>query len=138
MTGQENSGKKEPTISEYMTRNVSTIPGDATLMELSQAFIKQHVSALLVTDNNDYVGIVSDKRLAREGVAKGLNVETTPVKAIMRSKMLQIESHQPIREAQAMMKAHDVRHLVVTEGGKIVGIVTINDLIRYFTDFFEG
>ena len=138
MTGQEHSGKKEPTISEYMTRNVSTISGDATLMELSQAFIKQGVSALLVTDNNDYVGIVSDKRLAREGVAKGFNVETTPVKTIMRSKMLQIESHQPIREAQAMMKAHDVRHLVVTEGGKIVGIVTINDLIRYFTDFFEG
>lgn len=84
------------------------------------------------------MGIVSDKRLAREGIAKGLNVETTTVRAILRSKMLMIESNQPVREAQAMMKANGVRHLVVTEAGKIVGIVTISDLILYFTDFFEG
>jgi signal-transduction protein with cAMP-binding, CBS, and nucleotidyltransferase domain len=91
-----------------------------------------------VTDGDEYVGIVSDKRLAREGVAKGLNMETTTVRAIMRSEMLLIESNQPVREAQAMMKANGVRHHDVTENGEIVGIVTISDLIRYFTDFFEG
>jgi len=138
MTEPDNTEKTDPTISEYMAKNVKTIPVDATLKELSQSFIDQGVSALLVTEGDDYVGIVSDKRLAREGVAKGLNMESTPVRAIMRSKMLMIESDQPVREAQAMMKANGVRHLVVTEAGKIVGIVTISDLIRYFTDFFEG
>jgi signal-transduction protein with cAMP-binding, CBS, and nucleotidyltransferase domain len=138
MAEQDNVGKTSPTISEYMARNVKTISVNATLKELSQSFIDQGVSALLVTDGDEYVGIVSDKRLAREGVAKGLNMETTTVKAIMRSKMLLIESNQPVREAQAMMKTNGVRHLVVTEDGKIVGIVTISDLIRYFTDFFEG
>ncbi|MDH3771741.1 MAG: CBS domain-containing protein [Nitrospirota bacterium] len=138
MAEQDNAGKTPPTISEYMARNVKTISVDATLKELSQSFIDQGVSALLVIDGDDYVGIVSDKRLAREGVAKGLNMETTTVRAIMRSEMLLIESDQPVREAQAMMKTNGVRHLVVTEAGKIVGIVTISDLIRYFTDFFEG
>jgi len=138
MAEQDIAGKTPPTISEYMARNVKTISVDATLKELSQSFIDQGVSALLVTDGDDYVGIVSDKRLAREGVAKGLNMETTTVRAIMRSEMLLIESDQPVREAQAMMKTNGVRHLVVTEAGKIVGIVTISDLIRYFTDFFEG
>jgi len=138
MAEQDNVGKTPPTINEYMARNVKTISVDATLKELSQSFIDQGVSALLVTDGSDYVGIVSDKRLSREGVAKGLNMETTTVRAIMRSEMLLIESDQPVREAQAMMKTNGVRHLVVTEGGEIVGIVTISDLIRYFTDFFEG
>ena len=138
MAEQDIAGKTPPTISEYMARNVKTISVDATLKELSQSFIDQGVSALLVKDGDDYVGIVSDKRLAREGVAKGLNMETTTVRAIMRSEMLLIESDQPVREAQAMMKANGVRHLVVTEAGNIVGIVTISDLIRYFTDFFEG
>lgn len=138
MADQDNAKKTEPTINEYMARNVKTISVDATLEELSQSFSTQGVSALLVTDGGEYVGIVSDKRLAREGIAKGLNVETTTVKAIMRSKMLMIESNQSVREAQAMMKTNGVRHLVVTEAGKIVGIVTISDLIRYFTDFFEG
>jgi len=138
MAEQDNTEKTPPTISEYMARNVKTISVDATLKELSQSFIDQGVSALLVTDGGNYVGIVSDKRLAREGVAKGLNMETTTVRAIMRSEMLLIESDQPVREAQAMMKTNGVRHLVVTEAGNIVGIVTISDLIRYFTDFFEG
>ena len=138
MAEQDNAGKTSPTISDYMARNVKTISVDATLKELSQSFIDQGVSALLVTDGDDYGGIVSDKRLSREGVAKGLNMETTPVRAIMRSEMLFIESNQPVRAAQAMMKTNGVRHLVVTEAGEIVGIVTISDLIRYFSDFFEG
>jgi signal-transduction protein with cAMP-binding, CBS, and nucleotidyltransferase domain len=138
MAEQDNAKKTSPTISEYMARDVKTIAVEATLKELSQSFIDQGVGALLVTDGDDYVGIVSDKRLSREGVAKGLNMEATTVRAIMRSEMLLIESDQPVREAQAMMKANGVRHLVVTEAGKIVGIVTISDLIRYFSDFFEG
>lgn len=138
MTDSGSSTKPQPPISEYMSRKVKTIGGNATLKELSQAFIDQGVSALLVMDGDQYLGIVSDKRLAREGIAKGLNVETTPVRAIMRSQMLQIESNRPVREAQTMMKVNGVRHLVVTEEGKVVGIVTISDLIRYYTDFFEA
>lgn len=138
MADSSDEGKTPPTISEYMAKNVKTISVEATLKELSQSFIDQGVSALLVTDEGNYVGIVSDKRLSREGVAKGLDMETTTVRAIMRSEMLKIESNQPVRAAQAMMKANGVRHLVVTEAGNIVGIVTISDLIRYFSDFFEG
>jgi len=138
MAQPDNPGKTLPTINEYMARNVKTISVDATLKELSQSFIDQGVSALIVTEGADYVGIVSDKRLAREGIAKGLNIETATVRSVMRSEMLMIESNRPVREAQSMMKTNGVRHLVVTEEGKIVGIVTISDLIRYFSDFFEG
>ena len=138
MAQPDNPGKTPPTINEYMARNVKTISVDATLKELSQSFIDQGVSALIVTEGAEYVGIVSDKRLAREGVAKGLNIETATVRSIMRAEMLMIESNRPVREAQSMMKTNGVRHLVVTEEGKIVGIVTISDLIRYFSDFFEG
>ncbi len=138
MAQPDTPGKALPTINEYMARNVKTISVDATLKELSQSFIDQGVSALIVTEGPDYIGIVSDKRLAREGIAKGLNIETTTVRSIMRAEMLMIESNRPVREAQSMMKTNGVRHLVVTEEGKIVGIVTISDLIRYFSDFFEG
>ena len=130
--------KDHPTIKDYMHRDVKTIPVEATLKEVGQSFADQGVSTLLVTEGGKYVGIVSDKRLAREGIAKGLNPETTTVRAIMREHMLLIESAQPVREAQTMMKSHGVRHLVVTEQGNIVGVVSISDLIRFYTDFFEG
>jgi len=128
--------KTKSTIKDYMNQDVKTIAVDATLKELSQAFVAQGISTLLVKEGENYVGIVSDKRLAREGIAKGLNTETTPVRAIMRANMLTIESDLPVREAQTMMKTNGVRHLVVTEKGTIVGIVSISDLIRFYTDFF--
>jgi CBS domain-containing protein len=127
----------QPTVREYMHENVLTIAADATLKEVGQSLLDNEVSALLVTEGDEYLGIISDKRLAREGLAKGLSPETTTVRTIMREKLLTIESDQPVREAQAMMKANGVRHLVVTENGKIIGIVSISDLIRFYTDFFE-
>jgi len=138
MTQPDADPRARTTISDYMNKEVKTISVDATLQELSQAFVAQGVSTLLVKEGDNYVGIVSDKRLAREGIAKGLNPESTPVRTIMRANMLLIECDQPVREAQAMMKSNGVRHLVVTEKGNIVGIVSISDLIRYFTDFFDG
>ena len=137
MANPESPGKTQPTIKDYMHGDVKTISVDATLKDLGQSFADQGVSSLLVKEGDEYVGIVSDKRLAREGIGKGLNVETTTVRSIMRQNMLRIESDQPVREAQAMMKANGVRHLVVTEQGQIVGVLSISDLIRFFTDFFE-
>jgi len=138
MAQPDTDQKIKATIKDYMHQEVKTISVDATLKDLGQAFIDQGVSTLLATEGDKYVGIVSDKRLAREGIAKGLNPETATVRAIMRANMLTIESDQPVREAQAMMKSNGVRHLVVTEQGNIVGIVSISDLIRFYTDFFEG
>ena len=104
MTNPESSSKKAPTVNDYMHRDIKTISVNATLKEVGQAFADHHVSALLVKDHNQFVGIVSDKRLAREGIAKGLNSDTTSVRAIMRDHLLTIEGDQLVREAQSMMK----------------------------------
>ena len=125
-------------VSEYMHRNVKTIPADATLRDAGQAMIDHQVGALLVVQGHDYVGIVSDKRLARQGAAAGLNPETTPVSAIMRADIITIASHQSVKDAQMLMKEQSVRHLVVTENEKIIGIVSISDLVRYYTDYFDN
>ena len=138
MTNPEGASKQAPTVNDYMHRDIKTISADATLKEVGQAFADHHVSALLVKEHDRFVGIVSDKRLAREGIAKGLNSDTTSVRAIMRDHLLTIEGNQLVREAQSMMKEKGVRHLVVTEQGTIVGILSISDLIRFYTDFFEG
>ena len=138
MTNPEKSNQSAATVGAYMNREVKTIPVTATLQEVGKAFVANGVSTLLVLEDGRYVGIVSDKRLAREGIAKGLDPETTSVRAIMREEMLVIESDQPVRAAQTMMKEKGVRHLVVTEGGEIVGLVSISDLIRFYTDFFDG
>ena len=125
-------------VSQYMHRNAKTISADATLKEAGQAMIDHQVSALLVVQGGEYVGIISDKRIAREAAAKGLSPESTLVSAIMRRDIITIPCGRPVKEAQALMKERGVRHLIVTENEKIIGIVSISDLIRYYTDFFEN
>ncbi len=137
MTQPDADQTARSTIKNYMQDDVQTVTVNVTLKEVSQVFAAHGVGAVLVKDGKNYVGIVSDKRLTREGIAKGLNAETTPVRAIMRANMLTIETDRPVREAQTMMKSHGVHHLVVTEQGGIVGIVSITDLIRFYTDFFD-
>ena len=68
MTNPEKSNPSAATVSAYMNREVKTIPVTATLQEVGQAFVSNGVSTLLVLEDDRYVvGIVSDKRLAREG-----------------------------------------------------------------------
>lgn len=129
---------KPSTIAEYMHENPLTVPMNATLQKAAEVMAEHGVGALLVVnDNNDYVGIVSEKRLSREGLAKGRNPETTLVQSIMRKDPISIEHHQSAREAQNIMKANGVRHLVVKDGEKIIGILGLSDLIRLYTDFFD-
>ena len=105
MINPESSGKQSPTVNDYMHRDIKTISVDATLKEVGQAFADHHVSALLVKDEDQFVGIVSDKRLAREGTAKGLNPDTTSVQTIMREHLLTIEEEQLVRVAQSRDKS---------------------------------
>ncbi|MEC4674468.1 MAG: CBS domain-containing protein [Nitrospirota bacterium] len=138
MTAESYAQSNAMQVSEYMQRNVKTISVEATLKEAGQAMIDHQVGALFVVQGKDYVGIISDKRLARQGAAAGLNPETTSVSAIMRSDLITIASHQSVKEAQTLMKERGVRHLVVTENDQIIGIVSISDLIRYYTDCFDS
>lgn len=138
MQNPGDTGKSPPHVSEYMHRTLMKIPADASLREAGQLMAERGVGALLAVRGDQYVGIISEKRLAREAAAKGLDPETTRVQDVMRRDPISIESDRTVREAQDLMKARGVRHLVVKQAGEIVGIVSISDLIRYYTDFFEG
>ena len=120
-----------------MHGDIVAINVEASLREASQLMNEKGVGALLVKEGQDYVGIISEKRLSREGIAKGLSMETTPVRTIMRQNMITIEFDQSVTDAREIMKTNGVRHLVVKEGNRTVGIITLSDLIRYYVDFFE-
>lgn len=120
-----------------MHADIASIDVAATLQEASQAMTEKGVGALLIKEDQDYIGIISETRLSREGIAKGLNVETTSVRSIMRADLITVEFDQSVSVAREIMKTNGVRHLVVKEKNKIVGIITLSDLIRYYADFFE-
>lgn len=130
--------QNEPKVSAYMNRHPITVRKNETLQAASEIMSANNVGALLVVnDDNRYVGIVSDKRITREALAKGKDPATTEIEAVMRRDPISIDCHELARNAQAVMKANGVRHLVVKDGAEIVGILSLSDLIRFYTSFYE-
>ena len=104
-------------LAEVMRKNVKSVKHTSPISEAAQLMKQEKVSALLVKQNNEFVGILTDTDIVRKGVAESKDL---------------IESHQSPGEAQEMMSNEGVRHLVVREGKTITGVVSIRDLLVFY------
>jgi signal-transduction protein with cAMP-binding, CBS, and nucleotidyltransferase domain len=124
-------------VGEVMSREVRTVAAEASLREAGRLMSKFNVGSLLVVGGGQHIGIVTDTDLARKGLAPGVNPEKDPVRTFMSSPIITIDCHRLVEEARALMKAKGIRHLAVTEEGKIVGLISLGDLIRYYAANFK-
>ena len=119
-------------VKRVMARNIVTVDKQATAMEVAGIMDAKNVGSVLVVDktNGQFVGIVTEWDIVRKVVAKGLDGGSYLVKGVMSSPLVTIESTKTIFEAGDLMDQKKVRHLAVTEGSEVVGIVSIRDLIN--------
>lgn len=121
-------------VADYMSHDVRSVFQDATLKEAGRLLSKWKVGSLLVDDHRRYVGIITDTDLSRKGVGKGLDPNTTQVKTCMSKPVISIEDSEPLATAITLMKAKGVRHLAVTEDQTIIGILSVSDVLRAYSD----
>lgn len=119
-------------VKRVMARNIVTVDKQSTAMEVAGIMDTKNVGSVLVVDktNGQFVGIVTERDIVRKVVAKGLDGSSYLVKGVMSSPLVTIESTKTIFEAGDLMDQKKVRHLAVTEGSEVVGIVSIRDLIN--------
>ena len=122
-----------PQIVEYMTPEIRSVHLDVTLKEAGRLMQEWKVGSLLVTDARYYVGVITDTDLAREVVARGIDPSATQVKVCMQQPPITIDGSQTIIEAVRLMKDRGARHLAVTENGAIVGILSVSNILRYYS-----
>ena len=122
-----------PQVAEHMSPEIRSLSQDATLQEAGQLMQKWKTGSLLLTDKQSYVGFITDSMLAREVVANGLNPATTAVKTCMRKPVVAIAGDRPIIEAVRMMKEQATRHLAVTQDGQIIGVISVSNILRYYS-----
>ena len=79
-------------------------------------------------------GIITDADLSRKVVAKGLDPNTTIVSACMSKSFVTIEEDEPLSDAMALMKKQGIRHLPVTADSTVIGVLSVSDLVRAFSD----
>jgi len=110
---------------------VWTISPDATVLEAIQMMAEKNVGALLVTKDDKLVGIISERDYSRKVVLKGRSSKDTPVRDILSGHVIHVSPDHTVDECMRLMTLHRVRHLPVLEGNKIVGVVSIGDLVNW-------
>ena len=85
---------------------------------------------MLVTENDRPVGIFSERHYAREVFLKGRASPTTPLREVMEKKLIFVEPHQTAEACMALMTEKRIRHLPVLQKGKLLGIISMGDLLK--------
>jgi len=111
-------------------RNVWTLPPDASVYDALAKMAEKNVGALVITEGERMVGIITEREYARNIALKGRTSPTTRVTEIMESKVLYVRPEDSVEACMALMTAKYIRHLPVLVDGKLAGIVSIGDLVR--------
>jgi len=122
-----------PKVADFMSTSVKSIPQDSTLREAAKIFRDLKIGSLLVQSGDEFIGSITETELAREVVANEVDPATTTVKTCMREPIISLESSDTITEAVRAMKEKGTRHLAVTESNKIVGLISVSDVLRYYS-----
>ena len=130
-------------------KEVLTISPKATVFDAITTMVESNVGSIIVADGDTIHGIFTERDYLRRIMLEDRSSKTTPVADVMTSKLICVDPNSEIEECMALITQQRIRHLPVLEKGKLVGIVSIGDLvkflsmereieIRYLTDYIAG
>ena len=103
---------------------------DASVYDALKLMADKEIGALLVLEGEDVVGIISERDYARKVTLKEKSSMDTPVKEIMTSEVISLRPDQTIQECMSLMTDKRIRHLPVLEDERLVGIISIGDVVK--------
>ena len=110
--------------------DVYFIHPDASVFDAIKMMAENNIGSLVVLDDGKLVGLIAERHYAREIILRGRTSRGTLVRDIMSKEVICARSDQPVEECMAVMTAKGVRHLPVLEHGRLVGIVSIGDMVK--------
>jgi len=122
------------TVSRILERkgsSVWSIAPEAMVYDAIKLMAQKNVGALMVLENGVLIGIISERDYTRKVILQGKSSKETPVGEIMTKELVTAEPNDNIAECMRVMTERRVRHLPVLEGSKIIGIVSIGDLLKW-------
>jgi CBS domain-containing protein len=118
-------------ILEEKGDQVFAIEADASVFEAIKRMVEANVGALLVTDEGEIAGIVTERDYLRQVTLKGRTDKETAIREIMSSPLIVATPQMTIDECMALMTDRRIRHVPVVEDGQVVGIVSIGDVVKF-------
>jgi CBS domain-containing protein len=110
--------------------DVWSVRPDTSVFDAIEKMADKGVGALLVTDGDSTVGIVSERDYARKVILKGRLSRETPVGDIMTKRVVYADAEKSVQEGMALMTQKHIRHLPVVDDDKLTGMISIGDLVK--------
>ncbi|MBM4119763.1 MAG: CBS domain-containing protein [Nitrospira sp.] len=111
-----------------------TIDRDTDVRAAAALMRDKNIGSLFVARNKEIIGIITDTDMVRRVVAVGLDASKTPAEQIMSAPILTIEEDKTLLDANDLMAKSHLRHLGVSRNGKLVGMISVRDLVVFLTN----
>jgi CBS domain-containing protein len=121
-------------VRDTMTENPRSIGVSASVVEAARLMREGHIGSLPITDDDQLVGMITDRDITTRVVAEAADPKTTPVGDVYSRDLISVEPDQDLQEALQLMARHQVRRLPVVEDGRLVGIVAQADIALTLRD----
>lgn len=115
---------------EAKGREVYSITPDARVFDALKLMADKSVGALIVMEGGRIAGVISERDYARKVILHGKSSHDLQVRDIMTAKVVTVHPGQTVEECMAMMTEKRIRHLPVTEGERLIGVLSIGDLVK--------
>lgn len=109
---------------------VFSISPAATVMEALQIMAEKNIGSLAVIENENYVGIMSERDYSRKVILKGKNSTSTKVAEIMTADLPSVSADKSIEHCMELMTKNNIRYIPVLENGKLSGIISMSDIVK--------
>ena len=123
-------------VKSFMVPRVKfiTVERDTDAQTAARIMRDRGIGSLFVTNGKEIVGILTDTDMVRRVVAAGVDTLTTTAEKIMSAPILTIEEDKTVLDASDLMAQKRIRHLGVTQGGKLVGMISVRDILVFLTN----
>lgn len=115
---------------EIKNKEVWTIEPGASVYDAIAKMANKQIGALVVTEGNKVVGIITERDYARKVILLGKSSKSTSVRETMTGRVIYVRPNQKIEECMALMTEKRIRHLPVLDGDRLVGMISIGDVVR--------
>jgi CBS domain-containing protein len=112
-------------------REIFSVPSDTTVFDAISLLAEKNVGALLVVDDGKLVGMVSERDYTRKVVLRGKRSRETSVAEIMSTDLKVVHPSEAVQDCLRLMTDKRIRHLPVLDGDKVVGVISIGDLVKW-------
>ena len=116
-------------IKDFMTSPILSVDGQTTVDVAAKLMSEKKISSLFVKEGEECVGIVTKTDFVKKLIAEDRNPKTTSVASIMSKPLLSLDEYIQRSEANEFMLRKNIKHLAVTQGKQVVGILTTKDMV---------